>query len=295
MKRFNIFLPARAHLSFSRLAGSDALFPLTPSLSLKERENDRLSVVTLGHLGLKRDGGIELPLPEGDGRGEGKESARSHRRAQKITCVLLALLCGLVASGCLFKKKREPTRDFVLTLMPASESGSAPARPLQIEVGFVKMPSYLLRESLIVRKSANEFHYLDNAQWAERLDQCFRRTLTENLSSLLVSGQTHPTSADETESKVLVSVAVKQFDVDTQGQGTLLATWSVTFPGSDESAKSGHAQLHQDGPSPQGNPQIVVATLSALTAQFSRDLAKEIRASNWDRQHESNPKPGAGR
>src|SRR5436190_14325857 len=103
--------------------------------------------------------------------------------------VVLSLLCGLglLVSGCLFKKARVPARNFILTLLPASESGSGPARALHIEVGFVKMPSYLLRESLIVRENANEFHYLDNAQWAERLDQCFRRTLTENLSSLLAS------------------------------------------------------------------------------------------------------------
>jgi uncharacterized lipoprotein YmbA len=211
--------------------------------------------------------------------------------------VILALLTGvgLLVSGCLIKKARVPTRDFILTLLPASESGHAAARPLQIEVGFVKMPSYLLRESLVVRQSASEFHYLDNAQWAERLDQCFRRTLTENLSSLLASEETHPSSTADTESRVLVSVAVKQFDVDTQGRGTLLATWQVTRPGSDEPAKSGHSQLHQNGASPQGNPEVVVTTLSGLTAQFSRDLAKEIRASTSDRGYESNPKPQAGR
>jgi uncharacterized lipoprotein YmbA len=200
---------------------------------------------------------------------------------QSRSLVFLALLCGvgLLASGCLFKKTRVPTRNFILTLLPASESGPATARPLYFEVGFVEMPSYLLRESLAVRENVNEFHYLNNAQWAERLDQCFRRTLTENLSSLLASEESHLSSTVDTESRVLVSVAVKQFDVDTQGRGTLLATWRLTRPGSDESAKSGHSQLRQNGPSPQGKPQVVVTTLSDLTAQFSRELAKEIRVS----------------
>ena len=210
---------------------------------------------------------------------------------QSSSLVILALLCivGLLLSGCLFKKTRVPTRDFILTLVPASESDPPPACPVEIEVGSVKMPSYLLRESLVVRESANEFHYLDNAQWAERLDQCFRRTLTENLSSLLAAAEPHLPPAKETESRVLVSVSVRQFDVDTQGRGTLLATWRVTHPGSDKPATSGRSQLHQNGPSPQGNPQVVVTTLSGLTAQFSRDLAKEIRPSTSDQQHESNP------
>src|SRR5262245_57459281 len=115
--------------------------------------------------------------------------------------VLLAAVCGVgLLNGCLFKKEREPTRAFILTHLAASESAAA-ARPLQIEVGAVKMPSYLLRESLAVRQSTNEFKYLDNAQWAERLDQCFRRTLTENLSSLLASEETHSSSTNDTESK----------------------------------------------------------------------------------------------
>jgi uncharacterized lipoprotein YmbA len=196
---------------------------------------------------------------------------------QKLTWAFLVVLCGVgLLNGCLFKKARVPTREFILTLMPASESAPA-ARPLQVEVGAVKMPSYLLRESLAVRQSASEFKYFDNARWAERLDHCFRRTLTENLSSLLASEETHSSSTNKTESKLLVSVDVKQFDVDTEGGGILLATWRLTRPGSDEPPRTGHSQLNQNGPSPKGNPQVVATTLSALTAQFSKDLAKEIR------------------
>src|SRR5437016_5311349 len=97
---------------------------------------------------------------------------------QSRSLVLLTVLCGLsLLNGCLFKKAQVPTREFILTSLPASESAPA-ARPLQVEVGAVKMPSYLLRESLTVRQSASEFKYIDNAHWAERLDQGFRRALT---------------------------------------------------------------------------------------------------------------------
>ena len=193
--------------------------------------------------------------------------------------VLFALLFGLgwPVAGCLFKHERVAARDFVLTAIPASESAPVAGRPLQVEVGFVKMPSYLLRESLVVRQSAGEFKYLENARWAERLDQGFRRTLTENLSFLLASAETHPSSAGGNESTLTISVDVQQFDVDTEGRGTLLATWRLTRSSSDEPVKIGHSQLKQNGPAPQGNPQAVTATLSDLTAQFSRELASEIR------------------
>ncbi len=195
--------------------------------------------------------------------------------------VFFALLCGLglLVAGCLFKHERVRPRNFVLTAIPASESGPVAARPLQVEVGFVKMPSYLRRESLAVRQSAGEFKYLENAQWAERLDQGFRRTLKENLSSLLASVETPPSSASENESKLMVSVDVEQFDVDTAGRGTLMVTWRLTRSDSDEPAKTGHSQFNQNGPAPQGNPQVVASTLSDLIAQFSRELANEIRGS----------------
>jgi uncharacterized lipoprotein YmbA len=195
--------------------------------------------------------------------------------------ILFTLLCGvaLLAVGCLLKHDRVTTREFVLTAMPNSETRSGTARPIQIEVGFVKMPSYLLRQSLAVRQNAGEFKYLENAQWAERLDQGFRRILTENLSSLLASGS-HPTSGGESESKIMLSVDVQQFDVDTNGNGTLLATWRLSRQSSDELPKSGQSHFQQSGPAPKGNPQAISATLSDLIAQFSRELAAEIRKFN---------------
>jgi uncharacterized lipoprotein YmbA len=192
--------------------------------------------------------------------------------------VLFVLLCGLgpLAAGCLFKHERVQTRDFILTAIPASESGPVAARPVPVEVGFVKMPSYLLRESVAVRLGANEFKYLENAQWAERLDRGFHRILTENLFVLLPSKETDPSSAAEGPSRLVLSVDVERFDVDAQGRGTLLATWRLIGSASDEPVKSGHSQVKQDGPAPQGNPQVVTATLSDLTAQFSRELASKI-------------------
>jgi uncharacterized lipoprotein YmbA len=185
---------------------------------------------------------------------------------------LLGLMCGagLLLSGCLIKPARVPTRHFVLAPIPAPERAPAAAQPLSVEVGSVKMPSYLLREAMVVRKSANEFEYLEDALWAERLDRCFQRTLSNNLSSLLASDQVH---------EVRVSVEVEQLDVDTQGRGTLLAWWRLTLPGSEKSVKSGLTRLTRPGPTPLGNPQVIATTLSALTAQFSQELADVIGSS----------------
>ncbi len=191
---------------------------------------------------------------------------------------------GLLLGGCVIKPAPVPTRHFVLAPIPGREHAPAVAQPLFVEVPFVKMPSYLLRDSMVVRKSADEIEYLEAALWAERLDQSFRQTLAENLSLLLASDRAYLSAAERDRVVVRVSVNVEQFDVDTEGQGTLFAGWRLTTAGSDKPIKSGQARLSRPGPSPRGNPQAIATTLSALVAEFSRELAQALRESAQARQ-----------
>ena len=55
------------HLELKR-----ATFPLTPALSLWEREKPRAAPGRQGAHGLAASRGVFLPLPEGEGRGEGE-------------------------------------------------------------------------------------------------------------------------------------------------------------------------------------------------------------------------------
>lgn len=181
---------------------------------------------------------------------------------------VFGLICGLslLAGGCLFKSARVQARHFILTPLPPPEHAlAATSRPAAIEVEFVKMPSYLLRDSMVVRKSASEIEVLEDSVWAERLDEGFRRVLQDNLD------QSHPAASGHNEA-VRVSVNVQRFDVDTQGLGTLLASWRLT-DGTDSPTKTGEVHLTRNGSAPRGDPQAVVSTLSGLIGEFSRQLA----------------------
>lgn len=177
----------------------------------------------------------------------------------------------LAGGGCLFKSARVQAKHFILTPLSASGNALTAAQAPAIEVGFVKMPSYLLRESMVIRKSASEIEVLDDAVWAEQLDEGFRRVLQENLSS--ASDQAQLSATGRNEATLRLSVDVEQFDVDAQGQGTLLANWRITEPGASKPMKSGQAHLTKSGPPPRGNPQAVATTLSALIGEFSGELA----------------------
>jgi uncharacterized lipoprotein YmbA len=195
------------------------------------------------------------------------------KQSTYLCLLLLTLSLAFLGGGCVIKPASVPTRHFVLAPIPAPEHIPTAGEPLAVEISFVKMPSYLLRDSMVVRKSAHEVEYLETALWAERLDQSFRHTLAENLSLLLaVDGAALPVSERD---RARVSVDVEQFDVHTDGQGTLLAEWRLTT-GSNKPIKSGHVRLLRPGPSPRGNPQAIATTLSALVGEFSRELAQAL-------------------
>lgn len=193
--------------------------------------------------------------------------------------LVLISLAGVLLSGCLLKTATVPARHFVLAPIPARDSTPAPKGPAAVEIGFVKMPAYLLRDSLAVRNGSNEIEYLENALWAERLDQCFQRTLAADLRQSLSSGNIRFAEMDRNQEIVRIFIDVHQFDVDTKGHGTLVAQWRITAADGNESLASGFTTLDRTGVSPRGNPETIARTMSELTAEFSHELTRSLSSS----------------
>lgn len=193
--------------------------------------------------------------------------------------LVFVAVTGMLLTGCLFKRATDSTRHFVLSPISTNEPAPTATRHMSVEIGFVKMPSYLLRNSIAVRNGNNEIEYIENARWAERLDQCFQRTLAVNLSRLLPSDSVYVADWGREQAQARVFINVQQFDVDTGGRGTLIAQWRITTPDGDKQLKSGQARLDQTSPAPHVIPDVIATTLSKLAAEFSRDLAPSIRES----------------
>ena len=62
-----------------RFRGLDVLFPLTPALSLGERENRSQSLDNPSRGRFSDARAVMLPLPKGEGRGEGEQTVRPPR------------------------------------------------------------------------------------------------------------------------------------------------------------------------------------------------------------------------
>lgn len=186
-----------------------------------------------------------------------------------------ACLAGVLLSGCLLKTATVPPRHFVLAAVPTREPSP---KHFPVEIGLVKLPAYVLRDSIAVRNGANEIEYLENALWAERLDQSFQRALSADM----YRSRSATNQFAEPESKwqrLKVLVTVDQFDVDTAGRGTLVAQWRVAPSDGTESVTNGYTRLGRTGGSPRGNPAAIAQTMSELTADFSSELTRSLSGS----------------
>ena len=189
-----------------------------------------------------------------------------------LRCLAAAGLCATL-TAC-FRANTITTRHFLLT--PALSTATTKS-DVRLGVGIVKMPEYLLKNSLAVRKNAGEISYLETAVWAERLDKGFARVLAANLSAMIPTDEVRLGSWRAKDVMVEVYVNVQQFDVDQSGKGTLTAWWRITAPGGAEILKSGETRLTKTGQTPASNAENVVTTLSQLTADFSGTLAQAVR------------------
>ncbi len=108
-----------ATVKVSRLLYSRVLFPLTPALSLRERENQGPRCGNSKWVGSSKTLLMMLPLPEGEGRGEGEpalESADSRSFAiGSVISALFEVISKFIFSGVRQPDKGSPGREIVIS------------------------------------------------------------------------------------------------------------------------------------------------------------------------------------
>lgn len=192
--------------------------------------------------------------------------------------IVFLLLAAAPLAGCLFKPKAAATRQFILAAISTNEPAADATNSASVAIGFIKMPAYLLRDTLVIRKDTHEITCLEDALWAERLDQNFRSALAANLSKLLPADTVYLADWGHDLQSVGLSVDVQEFDVDLEGRGKLIAQWRLKSPGR-QSLNQGQISVSRLGASPRGHPEVIAVTMSALLGEFSRELAQSINQS----------------
>ncbi len=99
-----------------------------------------------------------------------------------LTAALLLAMAGFGPGCSLPPAQPDLTRYYVLTPAAPRPAAAAPAGPhWRVALRPVEMPSFLRGKTMQVRLTANEVAYVDEARWAETLEQGIGRVLRESL------------------------------------------------------------------------------------------------------------------
>ena len=87
--------------------------------------------------------------------------------------LLFVAITGLLLMGCLSQRATVSPRHFLLAPIAANEPAPPATERFSVGIGFVKMPSYLLRTSMAVRHGTNEIKYLHQKGVSEAIRSVF--------------------------------------------------------------------------------------------------------------------------
>ena len=201
---------------------------------------------------------------------------RSFRFGHFSAAVTLSLC---LASCSLLKPPEGITpRSFVLTpISGPSPTGRTSSPNIVVGIHAIKMPGYLSGKSFAMRRENNEIVYLDSADWAERLETTFQRVLAADLGRLIPTDQVRLTRWGAEAVTVQVDISVDRFDVDSRGEGSLVAWWRLLSPGGEKVLASGKFSATRKGPPPNVDPLGASKLMSQLASDLAETLARAIK------------------
>ena len=134
-------------------------------------------------------------------------------------------LCLLICAGC---ARTAPTHFYLLHPLGGQETQVQTPDRYLFGIGPVEIADYLKRQQIANRLDENEVLFSDFNNWAEPLDRCVTRVLSENLSVLLNTARIEgypwlPSLAVDYQ----VRMRITRFDGTTDAEAVLVAYWSI--------------------------------------------------------------------
>jgi len=180
------------------------------------------------------------------------------------------LLIGLAGCG------SEPTRFYVLDALPNTQNGGAERGP-SVGVGPIELPQYLDRPQIVTQSSENRLELSELDQWAEPLQDNFKRVLAENVGTLLRTDKVFvfpwPSS---TAIDYQVTLKVDRFIGTLGGNAHLTARWTIIDEKARETLLTKRSSFSEA--TAGGGPDALAAALSRNISALSRDVAAVIRS-----------------
>jgi uncharacterized protein len=198
---------------------------------------------------------------------------------RRLLQVVGAVLCASLTllTGCL--GLQQPSRFYILNTSPSAERTS-PGVPGEsgpaIGLGPLTLPKYVERPQIVTRTSPYELHFAEFERWAEPLEVNVLRAMTEDLSRQIPTDRVAlfpwpPGTLIDYQ----VTVDVAEFYVQTEGQSSLVALWSIFKREGKEALVSQKSRFR--APAGTQDYGAMVAAMSQTVADLSRDIAGTLR------------------
>ena len=192
------------------------------------------------------------------------------------------IACLVLLGGCLGKGTQKPTEFYLLEPLNASieEQGPAVDDGTVLGIGPVRVRDYLNRPQIVTRTSTNEIKVHDFQYWGEPLSTNFTAILAQNLSVLLSTDRIliFPyRSKQELPLEYQVVVEVIRFDGEPGVEASLLVQYYIVEFEENQRRKIVSKQPSFSRPLADKSFETLVATMSELVADLSRDIAKKIK------------------
>mgnify|MGYP001819321175 FL=1 len=187
--------------------------------------------------------------------------------------------------GCLGKGTQKPTQFYLLQPLSPSmeEQGAVAGEGIVLGIGPVRVREYLNRPQIVTRTSTNEITIHEFHYWGEPLSTNFTAILAQNLSVLLSTDRIliYPyRSKQELPLEYQVVVDVIRFDGEPGVAATLLAQYYILEFKENEKKQIVTKQQSFSKPLANKSFETLVAAMSELVGDLSRDIAEKIKGAS---------------
>lgn len=202
-----------------------------------------------------------------------------HSRMVLVICFLILL------SGC---APNAPTRYYVIRSLDSPESeqnsGILLSKNFRLGVNPVRVPGYLDRSSLVLKKGKNELVMEQSDEWGEPLKDNLSRALLSNLGLLLGHNRVVGLPSDSSEMlSHKLDVHLLSFESDDKGKVTLAVEWSIELADKGTNAVyrqtklSCQAELDPKLAQPEEKYPSVVFAMNSCIDKLSLEIAQSCR------------------
>jgi uncharacterized protein len=195
------------------------------------------------------------------------------------------IVCLVLLGGCLGKGTQKPTEFYLLQPLNSSmeDQGEASGEGTVLAIGPVRVREYLNRPQIVTRTSTNEIKIHDFHYWGEPLSSNFTSILAQNLSVLLSTDRIliFPyRSKQELPVDYQVVVDVIRFDGEPGVEATLITQYYILAFDENERKQIVTRQPSFSKPLTDKSFDTLVATMSELVGDFSREIAEKIKGAS---------------